>query len=611
MPMAPAAWTLSPLVSNRLLAAGTLAAVLAGVSLQLAGAGAAASTLLALTAGAVLLPLLWGVLRSLLAGDVGVDAIAIVAIVGSLALGEFLAGAVVALMLAGGNALEDAARRRATRELTSLVARAPTLARRRRGNTVDVVPVGAIEIGDRIVVLPGDVLPVDGLVVDGFAVVDESSLTGEPLPATIGPGEPVRSGTVNAGGAFELTAVRPAAESAYAALVRLVRLAESERAPFVRLADRYAAFFLPATALVAAAAWAGSGDPVRALAVFVVATPCPLILAAPVALVSGISRAARAGVVVKGGGALEALGGTRSVLLDKTGTVTVGRPRVETVTALNGRTEAEVLRLAASVEQLSGHSVAGAIVQEALARELQLSFPTDVVEDAGRGLVGTVEGHRVAVGGTGWLRELGYAETPPGQIHVGVDGRLAGRIGVGDELRPDASGLVRSLRAAGVRHVALATGDRSEAAELVGRQLGVDRVYAEQTPAGKVELVRALRDRPELRGVAMIGDGINDAPALAAADVGIAVATAGATISSETADAVLVVDRIERVADAIRIARRSLAIARQSVLVGLGLSLAAMGFAALGYLQPVQGALLQEAIDVAVILNALRALRGS
>lgn len=589
----------------------TLVAVLVGGALELAGAGRVASTVLALTAALVLVPLVWGVGRSLLAGDVGVDAIAIVAIAGALALGEYLAGAVVALMLAGGNALEESARRRASRELTGLVARAPRIAHRRVGDAVADVPVDAVAVGDRLVVLPGDVLPVDGTVVDGHAVVDESSLTGEPLPATVAPGEPVRSGTVNAGAAFELIAVRPAAESAYAALVRLVRQAEAEQAPFVRLADRYAAFFLPATALVAAAAWAASGEPVRALAVFVVATPCPLILAAPVALVSGISRAARAGVVVKGGPALEALGATRSVLLDKTGTVTLGLPRLLAATALDGWTEAEMLRLAASVEQLSSHSVAGAIVRGATERGLRLSFPTDVVEDPGRGVSGTVGARRVAVGSAGWLEELGYLGGSRGAVGVGIDGRIAGELSVGDELRPDADRLVPALRAAGVRHVALATGDHEAVAEKIGRLLDVDRVYADQTPAGKVELVRALRERPELCGVAMVGDGINDAPALAAADVGIAIASAGATISSDTADAVLVVDRVERVADAIRIGRRSLAIARQSVLIGLGLAFAAMGFAALGYLPPVQGALLQEAIDVAVILNALRALGGS
>ena len=458
----------------------------------------------------------------------------------------------------------------------------------------------------------GEVVPVDGIVESDEAVVDESSLTGEPLPVAYHRGATVRSGTANAAEAFELRALRPAAESAYAALVRLVRQAETQRAPFVRLADRYAAFFLPLTALVAGSAWAASGNPVRALAVFVVATPCPLILAAPVALISGVSRAARAGVIVKGAAAVEGLGEARSVLLDKTGTVTLGAPEVEEVVALDGLPQAELLRLAASVDQLSVHPLAEALVHEAQARRLSLSFPREVVERRARGIEGRVDGRRVAVGSVGWLRERGYEGTAvDAQVLVGVDGRLAGAVTIADRLRPDARDLVPALRAAGIRHVALATGDRTAVAAQIGSALGVDRVYGEQTPEDKLAVVRALRARPELRPVVMVGDGINDAPALALADVGIAMGTAGATVSSETADAVIVLDRVGRVADAVRIGRRSLGIARQSVLAGLGLSIVAMGFAALGYIPPVAGALLQEGIDVAVILNALRALRDS
>ncbi len=600
-------------MSHRVVALVTLGGIVTGALLWLGGAEGASHAVFALTAAIVLVPLVWSVARSILSGDVGVDAIAIVAIAGALALGEYVAAAVVALMLAGGNALEESATRRARRELRALVERAPKIAHRRTGTIVEEVPADAVDVGDVVIVRGGEVVPVDGVVESDEAVVDESSLTGEPFPATFHRGEAVRSGTANAGEVFELRALRPAAESAYAALVRLVRQAETQRAPFVRLADRYAAFFLPFTIAVAGAAWALSGDAVRALAVFVVATPCPLILAAPVALISGVSRAARAGVIVKGGAALEGLGEARSVLLDKTGTVTLGAPEVERVVALDGISEAELLRLAASVDQLSVHSLAEALVHEAQSRRLELSFPTDVVEGRGRGIEGRVDGRRVAVGSHGWLRDRGYEDGPPGdaQVLVGVDGRLAGTVTLGDRLRPDAHDLVPALRAAGIRHIALATGDHAAVAEQIGAALGVDRVYSDQTPEDKLALVRALRERPELRPVVMVGDGINDAPALALADVGIAMGTAGATVSSETADAVIVVDRIGRVADAIRIGRRSLAIARQSVLAGLGLSIVAMGFAAFGYIPPVAGALLQEVIDVAVILNALRALRDS
>jgi P-type E1-E2 ATPase len=351
--------------------------------------------------------------------------------------------------------------------------------------------------------------------------------------------------------------------------------------------------------------------------VFVVATPCPLILAAPIALMSGLSRAARAGVVVKGAGTMEQLGQARSVLFDKTGTVTLGQPRLDRVVALNGIPADEALRLAASLDQLSAHPLAKALVAGAGERHLALALPDSAEEQFGRGVEGVVDGHNVLVGSGDWLRLHDIDPTLPddlgtgaAKVLIGIDGGFAGVALVGDQLRADSRELVPRLRAAGIRHVALVTGDRRTVAEPVGQRLGVDRVYSEQTPDQKLAVVRAVRDRPELRNVVMVGDGINDAPALALADVGIAMGAAGATVSSETADAVILVDRVDRVADAIRIGRRALHIARQSVLVGIGLSLTAMTIAAAGYLPPVSGALLQEAIDVAVILNALRALRG-
>jgi heavy metal translocating P-type ATPase len=600
---------------KRGLALAALAGVAAGGALYLFSLRAEADAVWAASAALMLVPLSWSVVRTLARRDVGVDAIALVAIAGAVALGQYLAGAVIALMLAGGNALEDYASRRATRELRLLVERAPRIAHRRRGDLVEEVPVDEIVTGDLLLVRAGEVVPVDGLVESDTAVLDESTLTGEPLPVTRARGETAQSGTANAGEVFQLRALRAAAESAYAALVELVRQAQAERAPFVRIADRYAAFFLPVTVVVAGAAWAASGDPLRALAVFVVATPCPLILAAPVALVAGVSRAARCGVIVKGAAAIERLGRARSVLLDKTGTVTLGEPAVEGVFPLDGLPSNEILRLAASVDQLSAHALAEAIVHGAEADGLALAFPDRVVEGHGQGVEGWVEGSRITVGSEKWLRERGYGR-PPGHtgggadVLVGVDGRLAGLITLDDRPRPDAHELVPTLRSAGIRHVALATGDHAAAAERIGAALGVDRVYAEQTPENKLELVRALHAQPELAPVVMVGDGVNDAPALALADVGIAMGAAGATVSSETADAVIVSDRLGAVSDAVRIGRRSLGIAEQSVLAGMGLSLVAMGFAAFGFIAPVAGALLQEAIDVAVILNALRALRG-
>jgi heavy metal translocating P-type ATPase len=605
----------------RLLTALALAGIGTGAALHLAGAPGAGDVAWAATTAAVLAPTTWSVMRTVLGGNVGVDSIALVAMAGALALGEFLAGAVIALMLSGGNALESAAGRRARRELTELVARAPTIAHRRRGGALEEVPVRELRPGDVVVIRPGEVVPVDGVVVGGEAVLDEAALTGESLPVTYEPGRGIRSGTTNAGAAFDLKSTRPAAESAYAALVRLVEAAGRERAPFLRLADRYAGFFLPVTLIVAGLAWALSGDAVRGLAVVVVATPCPLILAAPVAVISGVSRAARAGIVVKGGGAIERLGGARTVLLDKTGTLTLGTPEVEDVVSL-GPSADELLRLGASVDQLSVHVLAEALVHDAEARGLRLKMPEDVVEDPGQGVEGRVDGRRVAVGSSAFLASRGYpvdaaslaargaAEDGRARILVGIDGRLAGAIMMADHLRAGADRTAEELRACGVGQVALVSGDRSNVAEAIGREVGVDRVYAEQSPEDKLEVVRALRGDPRRAPVVMVGDGVNDAPALAIADVGIAMGTAGATVSSETADIVIMAERIDRVAEAVRIGRRSLRIARQSMIAGMAMSIAAMGFAAAGHLAPVAGALLQEGIDVAVILNALRALRG-
>jgi len=381
--------------------------------------------------------------------------------------------------------------------------------------------------------------------------------------------------------------------------------------------------FLPVTLIASGLAWALSGDPVRGLAVLVVATPCPLILAAPVAILSGVSRAARAGVIVKGGAAIERLGEARTVILDKTGTLTLGTPEIEQLVPSGGSDGTEMLRLAASVDQLSAHSLAEALVLGARRRGLDLSFPEEVDEGAGQGAEGLVDGRRVAVGSESWLTGRGYPVPPEAllgldtangagraKILVGVEGHLAGAIVMADHLRLDAKELVEDLRESGIRHVAMATGDRAGVADEIGRAVGVDRVYAEQSPQEKLELVRSIQQDAELRPVVMVGDGVNDAPALALADVGIAMGTAGATVASETADAVILVDRIGRVADAVRIGQRSLSIARQSVLAGIGLSLIAMCFAAFGFIPPVYGALLQEGIDVAVILNALRALHG-
>ena len=562
-----------------------------------------------------------GIAIDLLAGSTGVDVVALLAMLGSVALGEFLAGAVIAVMYATGQALERYAHGRAERELRTLLSRAPGIAHRYEADGLTDRPAEVLGAGDRLLIKPGEVVPVDGIVVSGPAALDESALTGESQIVIRDLDDRVASGVVNAGGAFDLRATATADASTYAGIVRLVRIAQTEKSPFVRIADQYAGVFLIVSLGLAGLAWLVSGDPVRALAVLVVATPCPLLLAAPIAIVAGISRSARRGIIVKGGGALEALGRARVLLMDKTGTLTTGRPRLDRVAVAPGVDADEILALAASLDQVSPHVLALAIVHAARERALPLELPTDVVEQAGLGIRGAVAGRTVALGSREWVgggrRLPAWARVAIDRIElegsmailVEVDDELAGIVVMEDPIRPETPRALRLFRRAGIQRIVMVTGDHPAVAETVGAAIGVDGVLAERTPTEKVEAVKAERlNAPG--GTVMIGDGINDAPALAAADVGVAMGARGATASSEAADVVITVDHLDRLAEAITIARRSRQIAVQSVVVGVGLSAIAMLAAAFGLLAPVEGALLQEAIDVIVILNALRALTG-
>jgi heavy metal translocating P-type ATPase len=570
-----------------------------------------------------------------------VDVIAWLALVGALGVGEAFAGAMVAVMLASGLLLEARAAARSRRELSLLAQRAPRSARRLTPDGVALIPVGEVARGDRVLVGSGEVVPVDGRLA-GPAVLDESTLTGEPLPVERRAGEDVRSGVVNAGSPFELLATALAAESTYAGLVRLVEQTRAESAPFVRTADRFAVAFVPLTLLLAGAAWAVTGQPVRAVAVLVVATPCPLLLAAPIAIMSGLSQAARAGVVIKGGSALERLAAGRILLFDKTGTLTRGRPVLTRVATPDGGLDPdELLRLAASLDQVSAHVLAGAIVTAARERRLAPQPPAGVREYHGYGVEGDVGGHRVRLGKAGWVLDglagngatgngpTGNGATSNGSagdsatrawvrqvrrraaldgsltVLASVDGIVSGALFFEDPVRPDAPRMIRSLRAAGVRRIVLLTGDRADTAETVGRIVGVDAVHAERDPADKLAIIRTEQAAGP---TVMAGDGINDAPALAAADVGVALAARGAPASAAAADVVLTVDRIDGLADAILIARRARRIAVRAVLIGMGLSLAAMVVAAGGRLPPAAGAVLQELIDVAAIAIALTAV---
>jgi heavy metal translocating P-type ATPase len=595
-----------------------VAGLAAGGALRLVGPTTLANSLWAATAAVALLPAIVSVARDLLRRRAGVDIVAVLALGGTLSVGEYLAGAVIALMLATGRELEARASARARRELSALLSRAPNVVHRVEGDTLTTPPIDTIRPGDILIVAPGEVVPVDGQLASDTAVFDESALTGETALVERAAGDAIRSGGVNAGGAFRLRTTATADESTYAGIVRLVRQAQESRAPLVRIADRFALWFVPLTIAIAVVSGILARDPVRAVAVLVVATPCPLILAAPIALVGGMSRAARRGIVVKGGAALETLGRADVLLFDKTGTLTEGRARLADVETDGSMSADDVLRLGASLDQVSTHALARPIVQAARAQGLQLTLPDDVFEDAGKGVRGVVSGRAVMIGrasyvagGTvpAWAARVRRRTAYEGlaNVFVGIDGILVGAMVLDDPLRPDSGRAVARLRKAGMRRLVMVTGDHPDVAQAVASAIGVDAVYAERSPAEKVDVVREERQRGI---VVMVGDGINDAPALASADVGVAMGVRGATASSEAADVVLMVDRIDRLAEAVQIARRSHRIALQSIAAGMGLSLVAMGVAAFGGLVPVVGAVVQEAIDVAVVLNALRARGG-
>ena len=594
-----------------------VAGLSAGIAARVAGRPDLANLCWTLATAPVVAGLAFSIIRDFLAGRFGVDAIALVSMSGALALGEPLAGAVVALMYSGGNVLEDIAVARAEHDLRSLVDRAPREAHRRTGDRVEDVPISAVAIGDRLLVRAGEIIPVDGVLSSNAATVDKSALTGEPIPVVKTRGAAILSGSLNVGESFELAVSAAAGESTYAGIVRLVTAAQTAKAPFVRLADRYALIFLPVTLVLAFVAWLISGDLIRSLAVLVAATPCPLILAAPVAFIAGVAQAARRGILVKGGGPLEALARAHTVLFDKTGTLTVGGARLLSVEVAPGEAAEEVLMLGASLEQASHHVLAHAIVQAGTERGLKLKVPEQVRESMGSGLQGVIEGRQVSAGSRDLI--LGSARASEWSsrairraswrsalvVFVAVEGRPIGALLLADELRADTPRAIRLLREAGVKRMVMVTGDRAAAAHAIGAALDLDAVLADRVPSDKVD---AVRSEQRLHPTIMVGDGINDAPALASADVGVALGARGASASSEAADVVILADRLDRVGEAIVIAQRARRIALESIVAGMGLSILAMLAATFGWLMPVPAAIVQEVIDVAVILNALRAL---
>lgn len=587
-----------------------------GGILWAAGRGDLAAWLWGIATVPVLVALFVEIVVSLTKADVGLDVIAGLSMTAALAFREPLAANVVALMYAGGQLLEHFAEGQARREMSALLGRVARTAMQRQGAGLIEVSIESIVVGETLLIRQGEVLPVDGRIALGQAAeLDVSALTGEAVPVRLDAGGEALSGSTNVGKAFDLVTMRPAADSTYAGIVRLVEAAQASKSPMMRLADRYALVFLVFTVVLAAVAWAVSGEPVRALAVLVSATPCPLILAVPVAFISGLSRVAKSGLLVKSGGALETMARVRVAVLDKTGTLTRGAAELSGIRPANGFSADEVLRLAASLDQASGHVLAPALIRAAAQRGLSLTAPTAVAEDPGAGIEGVVDGRLVVVGGDGYVgaridegdpMQLHPAETVSVTIAVAVDRRLAGVISLTDPIRPDGAAMLAALRTAGISRIVLASGDKAAMANSVGAIVGADEVLPELDPASKVTAIEKAR---AYGPTMMIGDGVNDAPALAAADIGIAMGARGSAASSEAAGAVVLVDELAPVATGLAIARRTQRIALESVWVGLGASVLAMLAAALGYLPPVEGALLQELIDVAVILNALRALR--
>ena len=558
-------------------------------------------------------------IRALRRHEAGIDLLALLSISGAIALQQALTGIVIALMLSTGRVLEAFAQSRAGREMSALLARAPRSANRLEQDQLRTVALDEVVIGDRLLVRAGETVPVDGVLASPAATLDESALTGETSPVLRQTDDLLRSGALNAGEAFEMTAGASAADSTFAGIIRLVESARTSRSPGTRLADRYALWFVPLSLGLSTAAWGISHDPLRALAVLVVATPCPLLLAVPIAIVSGLSNCARRGILVKSGGALEQLARASRLYFDKTGTLTSGQARLVRTVSEPGLNPTEILRLAASLDQMSAHATASAIVAAARGRQLVLEWPTGLHETPGGGMHGLLGGAEIRVGTasfvTGetrprppWLENfLRQAGDEGGAaVVVGRNGVAIGALYLADRIRIETPHALRLLRKAGIRRMVMLTGDRPDIAEAIGNAIGIDEIHAGLDPAAKLAVLsQAPRDGTSI----MVGDGINDATALAAADVGVAMGARGAAASSEAASVVLLVDRLDRLAEAVHFARSTRRIALQSAMAGMGLSLLAMLVAASGHLSPLAGATLQEGIDILAIASALRALR--
>ncbi|MCA9332984.1 cadmium-translocating P-type ATPase [Candidatus Saccharibacteria bacterium] len=598
-------------VSNYKQLAVVLLVFVAGLVLDLSGRDRFAHLLLGVSSIIVTIPLAWGMIQTLRSGMFGVDLLAITAIVTSVILGEYWAGMVIVLMLTGGEALEDYAEGRAKVELTSLMERKPTKAHViKSGKTVDV-KASSIRVGDKVVILPGEVVPVDGEIIEGSSSFDESSLTGESLPVDRKIGDKTLSGSINNEGRIVLKATSSAEDSQYQQIIKLVKSAASSQSPFVRLADRYSIPFTLISFMIAGTAWILSGDPVRFLEVIVVATPCPLLLGAPIALVSGMSRSAKFGIIIKNGSALEKLAEVNTIAFDKTGTLTIGKPSVDKVNAFGKTSKEELLSVAAGVAQNSTHILSSSIVESASSKKIKFAKAKQVNEVPGQGLKAKIGGKNVLVGRLSMLEENGV--NIPKNISVKLVGQTAtyisqnneflGYITFMDHVREDSKGMLRRLKSLGIKHTLMVTGDNEATAKQIAKQVGIEKVEANCLPADKIHAIERVENKP----VAFVGDGVNDAPVLTSADVGIALGARGSTVASESADVVIMLDDISRVATSYGIAKKTFQIARQAIMIGIFISIGLMLIFSTGKFKAVQGAAIQELVDITVIIYALRA----
>lgn len=559
--------------------------------------------------GVIGLKMLVGMIKEFSEGTYGVDILAIAAIASTIAVGEYWATLVIVLMMTGGEALEDFAGRRAKAELTALLERAPTTTHRKTSSGMEDIPIDEVQENDELVVKPGEIIPVDAVILEGTSSIDESSLTGESLPVEKNPGEELLSGSVNGEVVLTVRALRTAENSQYAQIVELVKAAGSTQAPFVRLADRYAVPFTIISFAIAGFAWYISGDAVRFAEVLVVATPCPLLLAAPIAMISGMSRAAKHGIIIKSGAILEKLARVKTAAFDKTGTLTQGLLSVQSIHPAEGVSETELLALAASAELVSAHILAETLVNEAKIRNIPLLDTDESREITAQGVTTTIDGQPVLVGKLSFLKEMGVAVPEEVTLHTDTavyaarNGEFIGSITLADTVRENSKSTLEKLKLLGIEHSLMLTGDNRQTAEKIAVTLGISDIRAECLPKDKVEAVTSFPYRP----VMMTGDGVNDAPVLAASDVGIAMGARGATAASESADVVILLDDISRVARAVEVAQHTIHIATQSIVIGIVISILLMIIAATGAIPAVVGAGLQEIVDGIVIINALRA----